>query len=74
MPNRTDTENKAILELQRLKNYGELVRIDNSLQCYNENERCVEATVEEIAAKQQQISDDQETDKVDTPEHQGVSN
>jgi hypothetical protein len=39
---------------------------DGSLQCYNENEDCEEATVEQIAAKHQKTSEDQETDEDDT--------
>jgi hypothetical protein len=48
--------------------------IDNSLQCYNENEDCEEAIVEQIAAKHQKTSDDQETDEDNTTKHEPVTN
>jgi hypothetical protein len=44
--------------------------IDNSLQCYNENEDCEDATVEKIALKHQKISEYQETNEDDTAEHE----
>jgi hypothetical protein len=40
--------------------------IDNSLQCYNENKDCEDATVEQIGAKHQKTSEYQETDEEDT--------
>lgn len=61
MTNGTSTENKAILELQYLRNYREFVCIDNSLQCCNEIESCEDATVKEIEANQQETSEDQES-------------
>jgi hypothetical protein len=48
--------------------------IDNSLQCYNENEDCEDATVEQIAAKHQKTSEYQETDQDDTTERERVTN
>jgi hypothetical protein len=35
---------------------------NNSLQCYNENEDCEDANVEQIAAKHQKTSEYHETD------------
>jgi hypothetical protein len=48
-----------------LPGYTLIESINNSLQCYNENEDCEEAIVEQIAAKHQKTSEDQETDEDD---------
>jgi hypothetical protein len=61
MPNKADSENDVILEMHHVRNYEEFLCIDNSLQCYNENEDCEEATVEQIAAKHRKTSEDQES-------------
>jgi hypothetical protein len=74
MPNTTYNGHEVILELQHLKNYEEVVGIDNRLQCYNENEDCDDAVVQQIAAKHQQTSEDQEADMVDIPELERVRN
>jgi hypothetical protein len=61
--------------MHHVVNYEEFSCIDNSLQCYNENEDCEDATVEQIAAKQQKTSSEyQETDKDDTTERGRVTN
>jgi hypothetical protein len=51
VPDKADRENDFILEMHH-RNYEEFSCIDNSLQCYNENEDCEDA-VEQIAAKHQ---------------------
>jgi uncharacterized membrane protein len=48
--------------------------IDSSLQCYNENEDCEDATVEQIAANHQKTSEYKEIDEDDTTEHERVTN
>jgi hypothetical protein len=48
--------------------------IDNSIQCYNENKDCEDATVEQIAAKYQKTSEYQETDEDDMTERERVTN
>jgi hypothetical protein len=60
--------------MHHVGNYEEFSCINNSLQCYNENEDCEEAIVEQIAAKQQKTSEYQETDEDDTTEHERVTN
>jgi uncharacterized membrane protein len=45
-----------------------------SLQCYNENEDCEDAIVEQIATKHQKTSEHQETDEDDTTERERVTN
>jgi hypothetical protein len=65
--NTTDIENEAIFDLQCVRNYEEFVCINNSLQCYNENEDCGDAVVEQVTATHQETSQNQETDEVDTP-------
>jgi hypothetical protein len=53
MLDKADSENDVILEMHNVGNYEEFSCIDNSLQCYNENEDCEDAIVEQIAAKHQ---------------------
>jgi hypothetical protein len=48
-----DSENDVILEMHHVGNSEEFSRIDNSLQCYNENEDCEDTTVKQIAVKHQ---------------------
>jgi hypothetical protein len=60
------------MEMHHVGNYEEFSCIDNSLQCYNENEDCEDAVVEQIAAKHQKTSEYQETD--DTTERERVTN
>jgi hypothetical protein len=55
MPNKASGVNN-ILEIHQVGNYEEFSCIDNSLHCYNENEDCGEAVVEQTAAKHQKIS------------------
>jgi hypothetical protein len=55
-------------------NCKEFSCINNSLQCYNENEDWEEAIVEQIAAKHQKISEYQETNKDDTTKRERVTN
>jgi hypothetical protein len=52
MPDKADSENDVILEMQHIGNY-DVSCINNSLQCYNENEDCEDAVVEQIEAKHQ---------------------
>jgi hypothetical protein len=59
MPNKADSEND-ILEILKFS------CMHNSLQCYNENYDCEDVIVEQIAAKHQKTSKDQETDEDDT--------
>jgi hypothetical protein len=54
-PNKADSEN-YILEIHQVGNYAEFSNIDYRLHCYNENEDCGEAVVEQTAAKHQKIS------------------
>jgi hypothetical protein len=51
MPNKADSQIDIILELHLIGNYEEFSYIDNSIHCYNENEDCEEAIVEQIAVK-----------------------
>jgi hypothetical protein len=53
MPNKADSGNGVVLEMHHVGNYDEFSCTDNSLQCYNENEDCDEATVEQSTVKQQ---------------------
>jgi hypothetical protein len=50
------------------QNYEGFVCIENSLECYDENEDCEAAIFYQITAKHQETSEDQESDEVDTPE------
>jgi hypothetical protein len=74
MPEKADSENDVILEMHYVGNYEEFSCIGNSLQCYNENEDCEDATVEQIVANHQKTSKCQETDEVDTTERERVTN
>jgi hypothetical protein len=65
MPSKVDTE-YYVLEMHYIGNYKEFSFIYSSLQCYNENEDCEKVVVERIVP-------DQETDKDDTTEHEGVT-
>jgi hypothetical protein len=65
-PNKEDSENYVMLEMHNVGNYEEFSCINNSLQCYLENEDCEEAAVEQTAVKHQKTSEDQETDEDDT--------
>jgi hypothetical protein len=56
--------------MHHVKNYEEFSCVDNSLQCYIENEDCEDAIVEQIAAKHQKTSEYQENYEDDTIEHQ----
>jgi hypothetical protein len=73
MPNMANIENEAILEIQRIRNYEEFVRMDNSLQCYNEIKDYEEAILVQIAAKYQEIAEDKQSNEADTPELEQVS-
>jgi hypothetical protein len=55
-------------------NYEEFSFFDNNHQCYNENEDCEKATVEQTAAKHQKTSQYQETDEDDMTERERVTN
>jgi hypothetical protein len=70
MPDKADSKNDVILEMHHVGNYEEFSCIDNSLQCYNENEDREDAIFEQIAAKHQKTSEYQETDEDDTTEHE----
>jgi hypothetical protein len=70
MPNKANSENDIILKLHHVGNYEEFLCINNGLQCYNENEDCEEAIVEQIAVKHQKTSEDQQTDEDDVTEHE----
>jgi hypothetical protein len=59
------------LDLQPIRIYEEFRGTNNSLQRYNEDEDCQDAVVEQITAKHQETSDDQESDETDTPEQVG---
>jgi hypothetical protein len=48
MPSKAGSENDVILEMSHIRNYEEFSCINNSLQCYNENEDCEEAVVEQL--------------------------
>jgi hypothetical protein len=68
---KVDSENYIILGMH-ISNYKESSFINSSLQCCNESEDCEEVVVERIAMKHQKTSEDQETSKDDTTEHEGV--
>jgi hypothetical protein len=48
--------------------------IDNSLQCYKENEDCEESTVEQIIQKHQKTSEDHESNEDDMTKRERVTN
>jgi hypothetical protein len=70
MLDKADSENYVILEMHHVRNYEEFSCIDNSLQCYNENGDCENATVEQIAAKHQKTSEYQETNEDNMTDHE----
>jgi hypothetical protein len=74
MPDKANSENDIILEMHHFGNHEEFTCIGNSLQCYNENEDCEDAIVEQIAVKHQKTSEYQETDEDDVTEHERVTN
>jgi hypothetical protein len=74
MLDKADSKNDVILEMHHVGNYEEFSCIDNSLQCYNENEDREDASFGQIAVKHQKTSEYQETDEDDTTEHQRVTN
>jgi hypothetical protein len=49
-----------------VRNYEEFSCTYNGLQCYNENEDCEDAIVEQIAAEHQKTSEYLETEEDDT--------
>ena len=53
MPDTTDSENDASLEVQHVQNYEEFAIINNRIQCYNEKLRFEDAIVKQIATKHQ---------------------
>jgi hypothetical protein len=55
MPNKADSEN-YIFENHRVGNCEEISCIDNSFHCYNENEDCGQAVVEQTAVEHQKFS------------------
>jgi hypothetical protein len=71
MLGKVDSENYIMLEML-IGNYEEFSSINSSLQCCNENEDCEETVVERTAVKHQKTSEDQESGKDDTTEHEGV--
>jgi hypothetical protein len=71
MLSKVDSENYIMLEIL-IGNYEEFSFINSSLKCHNENEDCDMAVFERIATKHQKTSEDQETGKDDTTEHEGV--
>jgi hypothetical protein len=73
MPNKDDRENDVILEMHHVGNYEEFSCINNSFQCYNENEDCEEAIVEQTAVKHKKISEDQDPND-DTTKHEQLTN
>jgi hypothetical protein len=40
MPDKADSVNNVTLEVRHVGNYEQVSCIDNSFQCYNENEDC----------------------------------
>jgi hypothetical protein len=46
MPDKADSKNDVILEMRHVRNYKVFSYINNSLQCYSENDDCEDATVE----------------------------
>jgi hypothetical protein len=58
MPNKANIENDFILEMHNVGNYEQFSRINNSLQCQNENEGREEAIVEQIQQKSYQETDE----------------
>jgi hypothetical protein len=66
--NKVDGKIDILLEIYHVGNYEKFLCLNHSLQCYNENEDCVEVIVEQIAVKHQKTSEDQETDEGDMTE------
>jgi hypothetical protein len=64
---------RPTLKIYHVGNYEEFSRTDSSLQCYNKNEDCDEEIVEQIEAKHNKTSDDQESDEDDTTERERVT-
>jgi hypothetical protein len=61
-------------EVQKVRNYEEFEGIDNSVECYNENEDCEDEIVESILSKQQDEElEGEESDEDDTSELEGVT-
>jgi hypothetical protein len=52
--------------VHHIANY-EFSGINSSLQCYNENEDCEEAVVEQIAAKHQKTSENRKPMRITRP-------
>jgi hypothetical protein len=48
MSNKADSEDDAILEMRHVRNYEDFSCIDNSLQCYYENEDCEEQLLNKL--------------------------
>jgi hypothetical protein len=61
------------LEIHHVRNYEEFSCIHSSLQCYNKNEDCEEAIVEQISAEHNKTSEAQESDEDDTTERERVT-
>jgi hypothetical protein len=62
----------VILEVHHIGNYDEF-SLSTVVFCYNKDEGCEEAVVEQIAAKHRKTSDDQQTDEEDATEHELVT-
>jgi hypothetical protein len=73
LSDKADSENDVILEMHHVENDKVFSCIDSSLQCYNDNEDCEDAVVEQIAAKHRKTSEYQETDEDDTTERERVT-
>jgi hypothetical protein len=58
----------------RFENIRSFLFIDRSLQCYNENADCEEASVKQIAAKRQETLEDQAPGEDDTAVDERVTN
>jgi hypothetical protein len=71
MPNKVSSGNGVIMEIYHVSRYEELSFINNSHQCYSENEDSEEAIVEQISLKHQKTS---ETDEDDMTERERVTN
>jgi hypothetical protein len=74
MLNNADNENRFMLEIHHTGSHEDFSGIDNNLQCYNENEDCEGAAVDQTEPKHQNTSEDQESKDDDTTELERVTN
>ena len=68
------TNNIITQELPQITNWEEFLSIDNNLACYNENENCDQAIIEQIITERSGTAEIVESDENDTSENERVTN